>query len=171
MLFRNIAYLCTQKMGVNQKRVDTFIHRRGMPWAHSILLIVSIWWTLTGIETSQASWKEYPSVALLSLLPAYIVFAGELLLVGADVWYVYSKYVFKSFFQHLALRSLIYVFFSVISCFLYIQTGDLLLLIAAVCASAGLKFEEIWIQNNIDRYVRKSEKGITVRAVKPKKKR
>ena len=147
----------------------THIHQTKMPWAHTLLLIVSVLWTLFGIDMSGVTWSNNSYVALLALLTTYFFFSMEIIFVGIDLYIMNARYVLKSFFRNICLRSCIYIGFTIICGCMFTQTGQLLLLILGVAASSGLKFEEIWAQNNIDRYISQKKKGIQERIHRPKR--
>lgn len=140
-----------------------------MPWAHALLLVVSVFWTLFGIDLSEGTWENQSFVALCVILPTYFFFSIELLLVGMDLHIMHAKFVLKSFFRYITLRSTIYIGFALLCGCLFVQTENIIFLIIAVVASSGLKFEEVWAQNNVDRYISQHKKGIYERTHRPKK--
>lgn len=156
-------------MRVLSDKARARIHQKYMPWAHTFLLMVSVLWTLYGIDLSEMTWQNYSYVALFGILPTYFFFSMELLFVGIDLHIMHARFVLKSFFNYILLRCFIYIGFAILCGYLYVQSGTYPLLFLGIAASSGLKFEEIWAQNNIDRYISKHKKGIYERIHRPKK--
>lgn len=151
------------------EEIRLHIHQIHMPKAHAVLLILSVLWSLSGFNLSDMTKGNYSQITLFGILPTYFFFIMELMLVGADLYLMYGRFVLRSFFYNILIRCSVYIGFAIVCGWMYVQTGFFWFLFLGIAASSGLKFEEIWAQNNIDRYISQHKKGIYERVHRPKK--
>jgi len=139
-------------------REDIYLitHRFAIPAAHAILWIVAYIFNVKYISTFSA--KEWFPVVREALV--CVVFFTEVVITLMDIYFAHPKRTAKMtlFVPFAILLGLLTVVFLLFIVYLTRQTENIVLIIFCVAASG--KFMEIWLQNNVFKFVANNSKTL-----------